>query len=56
MSKTLTVAGLPPLVLRFAPVIEVSDQQFFELCQLNRDVRIERTSLRRLGDYATHRR
>jgi len=44
MSKTLTVAGLPPLVLRLTPVIEVSDQQFFELCQLNRDLRIERTS------------
>jgi Uma2 family endonuclease len=47
MSKTLAVAGLPPLVLRLAPVIEVSDQQFFALCQLNRDLRLERT---RQGD------
>jgi Uma2 family endonuclease len=44
MSKTQTLAEIPPLVLHLAPVIEVSDQQFFELCQLNRDLRIERTS------------
>jgi Uma2 family endonuclease len=44
MSKTLTFVEIPPLVLRLAPVIAMSDQQFFELCQLNRDLRIERTS------------
>jgi Uma2 family endonuclease len=44
MSKTRTLAAIPPLVLHLAPVIEVSDQQFFELCQLNRDLCIERTS------------
>jgi Uma2 family endonuclease len=44
MSKTLTFVEIPPLVLRLAPVIEMSDQQFFELCQLNRDLRIEQTS------------
>jgi Uma2 family endonuclease len=44
MRKTLVFVEIPPLVLRLAPVIEVSDQQFFELCQLNRDLRIERTS------------
>jgi Uma2 family endonuclease len=44
MSKTLVFVEIPPLVLRLAPVIEVSDQQFFELCQLNRDLRIECTS------------
>jgi Uma2 family endonuclease len=44
MGKTLTLAEIPPLVLRLAPVIEMSDRQFFELCQLNRDLRIERTS------------
>ena len=44
MSKTRTLAEIPPLVLHLAPVIEVSEQQFFELCQLNRDLRIERTS------------
>jgi Uma2 family endonuclease len=44
MGKTLTLSEIPPLVLRLAPVIDMSDQQFFELCQLNRDLRIERTS------------
>ena len=44
MSKTLTLTATPPLVLHLAPVIEMSDQQFFEFCQLNRDLRIERTS------------
>jgi Uma2 family endonuclease len=44
MRKTVAFVEIPPLVLRFAPVIEVSDQQFFELCQLNRDLRLERTS------------
>src|SRR5262245_47309319 len=44
MGKTLTLAEIAPLVLRLAPVIEMSDRQFFELCQLNRDLRLERTS------------
>jgi Uma2 family endonuclease len=44
VSKPLTIAGLLPLVLRLTPVIVMSDQQFFEICQLNRDLRIERTS------------
>ena len=44
MSKALTFVEIPPLVLRLAPVIEMSDEQFFELCHLNRDLRLERTS------------
>lgn len=44
MSKTLSLAETPPLVLHLAPVLEMSDQQFFKLCQLNRDLRLERTS------------
>jgi Uma2 family endonuclease len=44
MSKTLTHAETPALILHLASVIEMSDQQFFEFCQLNRDLRIERTS------------
>jgi Uma2 family endonuclease len=44
MRKILTPVETPPLILRLAPVIEMSDQQFFELCQLNRDLRIELTS------------
>jgi Uma2 family endonuclease len=44
MSKTLTFVEIPPLVLRLEPVIDMSDEQFFELCQLNRELRLERTS------------
>ena len=44
MSKTPTCAEILPLILHLAPAIELSDRQFFELCQLNRDLRLERTS------------
>lgn len=44
MSKTPTLIETAPVVLRLAPVIEMSDKQFFQFCQLNRDLRIERTS------------
>jgi Uma2 family endonuclease len=44
MRKTLVFVEIPPLVLRLAPVIDMSDEQFFELCQLNRELRLERTS------------
>jgi Uma2 family endonuclease len=44
MSKPLTSVEIPPLLLRLEPVIDMSDEQFFELCQLNRDLRLERTS------------
>jgi Uma2 family endonuclease len=44
MSKTVAFVEIPPLVLRLAPVIDMSDEQFFDLCQLNRDLRLERTS------------
>lgn len=37
-------AGFPPLVLRLAPAIEVSEDQFFELARINRDLRIERNA------------
>ena len=33
-----------PLVVQLAPVIELSKDQFFEFCQLNRDLRIERNA------------
>ncbi|HAC65688.1 MAG TPA: hypothetical protein DCF68_19690 [Cyanothece sp. UBA12306] len=33
-----------PLVLQISPVLEITDEQFFALCQLNRDYRIERNS------------
>nr|WP_210404325.1 Uma2 family endonuclease [Chroococcidiopsis sp. TS-821] len=33
-----------PIVSQLHPVIEMTDDQFFEFCQLNRDLRIERTA------------
>ena len=33
-----------PCVLQMSPAIEMTDEQFFALCQLNRDYRIERNS------------
>ena len=32
------------LTLRVRPVLQLTDDQFFELCRLNRDLRIERTA------------
>ena len=44
MTKTLTRVESPPLVLHLRPAIELSDEQFFQFCQLNQDLRIERTA------------
>lgn len=32
------------LSLKLRPVVRLSDDQFYEFCQLNRDLRIERTA------------
>jgi Uma2 family endonuclease len=32
------------LVLKLEPIVSLTDEQFFELCQLNRDLRIEQTA------------
>ncbi len=49
MSQTLVETPGPPeaqpfAILRFAPAIELTDDQFFALCQQNRDLRLERTA------------
>lgn len=33
-----------PMVVRMHPVVDLTDDQFFEFCQINRDLRIERTA------------
>jgi len=33
-----------PLVLHLEPAVRLSEDQFFDMCQLNRDLRIERTA------------
>ena len=40
--EALIDIGHPPLVVQLHPVIELSDDQFFDFCQANRDLRIER--------------
>jgi Uma2 family endonuclease len=44
MAKVLSKAEQGAVLLLLRPVINVTDDQFFEFCQLNRDVRLERTS------------
>ena len=42
--EALIDIGHPPLVVQLHPVIELSDDQFFDFCQANRDLRIERSA------------
>jgi Uma2 family endonuclease len=36
--------GLPPLIVQLRPVLDLTDEQFLELSQLNRDLRMELTA------------
>lgn len=42
MTVATSTAVREPLMLHLAPVLRLSDDQLFELCQRNRDLRIER--------------
>ena len=44
MTQVATPIENSPLVLHLHPVIDLTDEEFFELCQINRDLRIERTA------------
>ena len=44
MTTVTTQVENSPLVLRLQPIINLTDDQFFEFCQINRDLRIERTA------------
>jgi len=44
MTKVLPETEQVPLIIHLRPVIELTDDQFFEFCQINRDLRIERTA------------
>lgn len=35
---------MTPLTLNLRPILELTDDQFYELCQANRDLRLERTA------------
>jgi Uma2 family endonuclease len=41
---TETEVETRPIVVRMQPVVNLTDDQFFEFCQINRDLRIERTA------------
>lgn len=42
-AKPPTLVEVPPLVLRLAPVIKLTEDQFFKVCQINELLQIERT-------------
>jgi Uma2 family endonuclease len=44
MTPTTLSTENTPLVLKMSPALEITDEQFFALCQLNRDYRIERSA------------
>jgi len=44
LAKPDTAVDALPLLLRLDPAVRLSDEQLLEICRLNRDLRIERTS------------
>jgi Uma2 family endonuclease len=44
MSEAVIESWNPAMTVRFAPLVTLTDDQFFEFCQINRDLRIERTA------------
>jgi Uma2 family endonuclease len=44
MASISSSVEISPLVLQFEPAIALSDDQFFDFCQLNRDWQIERNA------------
>lgn len=44
MSQNILLAEVPPLTVQVEPVLDLTLDQLFELCRLNKDLRIERTA------------
>ena len=44
MAEVIEPIEQDPLVVHTSPVMEMDDAQFFQFCQINRDLRIERTA------------
>lgn len=44
MTTLPVVTEIIPMVLQLQPAIAISDDQFYEFCQINRDFRIERNA------------
>lgn len=45
MTTLPVVTEIIPMVLQLQPAIAMSDEQFYEFCQINRDFRIERNAV-----------
>jgi Uma2 family endonuclease len=43
MVSASVITGEMPIVLQFAPTIDLSDEMFFQFCQVNRELRLERS-------------
>src|ERR1043166_9652528 len=43
MANQASLIEQEPLVIHTRPVIDMDDEQFFQFCQLNRDLQIERS-------------
>src|SRR6266699_348038 len=44
MAQHASLIEQEPLVVHTRPVIDMDEEQFFQFCQLNRDLQIERTA------------
>jgi Uma2 family endonuclease len=44
MATVIEQTVSPPLLVRLRPVLEMTDEQFFQFCQINRELRMERTA------------
>lgn len=44
MANTATEAAVLPLTLQLEPVVKLSDDELFEFCAINRELRVERTA------------
>lgn len=42
LERNIADTECPPMVVQLQPVVNLSDEQLFEFCQVNRDLRIER--------------
>ncbi len=43
MANVVAKVGMLPVILSLPPVVSLTDDQLYELCQINRELRIERT-------------
>jgi len=43
-SDSIPYLGHPPMIVHLRPVLDLTDEQFFDFSQINRDLRMERTA------------